>query len=98
MSQHNSALPSIDVTDDPLALIRKRELAKLLGVHQWTVDNWRKRKRLPPPIVLSPCIVAWRRADIARWLEERAPHPASTRDPRAQAQAQAQARKQGGVR
>jgi prophage regulatory protein len=62
---------SPDVPDDPLALIRKRELARLLSVNSWTIDNWRKRGLIPPPVVLSPQVVAWRRATIARWLDER---------------------------
>jgi predicted DNA-binding transcriptional regulator AlpA len=65
---------------DPLALIRKRELAALLGVNPWTIDNWRKRGLIPPPIVLSPQVVAWRRSDIERWLVERELQPAATRE------------------
>jgi hypothetical protein len=45
MPQHKCAPNAIELpTDDPLALIRKAELSKLLGVNPWTVDNWRKRK------------------------------------------------------
>jgi predicted DNA-binding transcriptional regulator AlpA len=65
--------------NDPLALIRKDELAALLRVNPWTIDAWRKKKRIPEPIVISPQIVAWRRSDIDRWLIERQLDPAPTR-------------------
>jgi predicted DNA-binding transcriptional regulator AlpA len=67
--------------NDPLALIRKRDLAVLLGVNSWTIDNWRKRGRIPQPIILSPQIVAWRRADIDAWLRERQTAAAQNRSP-----------------
>jgi predicted DNA-binding transcriptional regulator AlpA len=66
--------------NDPLQLIRKRELARLLRVNPWTIDNWRKRGRIPAPVCISPQIVAWRRTDIDRWLIERQLQPAKTRD------------------
>ena len=62
-----------------LQLIRKRELAKLLGVNAWTIDHWRKRGLIPPPVVLSPQILGWRRADIELWLAQRQQQPAKTR-------------------
>jgi predicted DNA-binding transcriptional regulator AlpA len=65
---------------DPLALIRKRELAELLGVNPWTIDGWRKRGLIPPAIILSPQVVVWRRSDIERWLIERQLKPAATRE------------------
>lgn len=59
------------VSPDPMQLIRKRELAKLLGVNPWTLDNWRRRGSIPKPIILSGQVVAWRRLEIERWLAER---------------------------
>jgi ribosomal protein S18 acetylase RimI-like enzyme/predicted DNA-binding transcriptional regulator AlpA len=74
---------SADVADpqysDPLQLIRKRELARLLGINPWTLDGWRKRGLIPPPIVLSPQVVAWRRSVIATLLDERTLQPAPRR-------------------
>lgn len=67
--------------DDPLALLHKRQLAKLLGVSPWTVDYWRKRGMIPEPILLSPQIAAWRRRDIAAWLAQREAAPIATRKP-----------------
>jgi predicted DNA-binding transcriptional regulator AlpA len=68
-------------SNDPLALIRKRELAQLLRVDPWTIDAWRKTGRIPPPIILSPQIVAWRRSDITLWLAQRETAPSATRKP-----------------
>jgi prophage regulatory protein len=66
---------------DSLALVRKRDLARLLGVDRWTLDNWRRTGRFPQPLKLSEHIVAWRRSDVEAWLEKRR---ASTRNPVAQ--------------
>jgi predicted DNA-binding transcriptional regulator AlpA len=70
-------------TDDALQLVRKRELAELLRINTFTLDNWRKAGLLPQPLTLSPQIVAWRRADILAWLAEREANPARTRAPNA---------------
>ena len=56
-----------------------RDLAALVGVNCWTIDNWRKANRIPPPIRIPPQIVAWRRTDIDPWLVERQLQPAQTR-------------------
>ena len=65
---------------DPLQLIRKRQLAKLLGVNVWTIDHWRRHGRIPQPIKLSAQILGWRRCDIDQWLDQRKVNPsASTR-------------------
>ena len=60
---------------DPLELIRKRELARMLNVHAWTNDHWRRHGRIPPPIVLSPQVLGWRRSDIENWLKEKQEAP-----------------------
>jgi predicted DNA-binding transcriptional regulator AlpA len=75
-------------TTDPLALIHKHELAALLSVNPWTLDNWRKSGRMPPPIALSPQIVAWRRSDIDAWLRERQAAAAQHRPPNPRLQAE----------
>jgi predicted DNA-binding transcriptional regulator AlpA len=71
VSDASRAPPSLD----PLALIHKKQLAQLLGVRSWTINYWRKKHWLPPPIHLSPQIVAWRRSDVERWLIERELQP-----------------------
>jgi predicted DNA-binding transcriptional regulator AlpA len=65
--------------NDPLQLVSKKQLASLLGVHVWTIDNWRRRGAIPKPICLSPQIVAWRRVDIDRWLAQREVQTLQTR-------------------
>jgi predicted DNA-binding transcriptional regulator AlpA len=72
---------SSSFVDDQIQLIRKRELADLLRVDPWTIDNWRKAGIIPAPLILSPQVVAWRRSDIVAWLEAREAKPAKTRRP-----------------
>ena len=55
----------------PLDLIRKRPLAKRLGVSPWTIDRWRKAGDFPEPIWLSDAVLAWRVTDIDEWLRRR---------------------------
>jgi predicted DNA-binding transcriptional regulator AlpA len=85
---------ALGASPDNLQLIHKKTLAELLGVHTWTIDLWRKKGRIPPPICLSPQIVCWRRVDIERWLAQREVQPIKTRDTpnqRARRHAQAEA-------
>jgi predicted DNA-binding transcriptional regulator AlpA len=74
--------------NDPLAMIRKDELAFLLGVNPWTIDGWRKAGRIPQPITLSPQIVVWRRSDIDAWLRERQSASAQNPSPNPRARTQ----------
>ena len=67
---------------DPLQLIRKRALAKLLNVNPWTLDNWRRSGRIPEPITLSEHVIVWRRADIERWLHDRETQKHTNKSPR----------------
>jgi predicted DNA-binding transcriptional regulator AlpA len=53
------------------SLIRKRPLAKRLGVSPWTIDRWRRLGTFPPPIELSPTVLAWRLCDVEAWLRTR---------------------------
>jgi len=46
--------------EEPLQMIRKRELAKRLGVNPWTIDRWRKLGLIPEPIRLSDQVLVWR--------------------------------------
>jgi prophage regulatory protein len=56
---------------DDLALIRKKPLADLLSVSAPTLMRWVRQGRFPEPIRLSDQIVAWRRSDVADWIDER---------------------------
>lgn len=82
-SEHERHLPTkrFQFIDDELQLIRKSELAKLLRVNPWTIDQWRKLAKIPEPLILSPQIVAWRRSEILQWLDERQAKPAKVRRP-----------------
>ena len=64
---------------DRLELIRKRPLARLLGVNPWTINFLEKDRSVSPPICISPQIVCWRRVDVERWLAERELEPVETR-------------------
>ena len=61
----------------PLDLIRKHELAERLRINRWTLMRWCKEGRFPKPIRLSDVVLAWRVADVDRWLQERAQKAAS---------------------
>jgi predicted DNA-binding transcriptional regulator AlpA len=55
-----------------LAVVRKKEAAKLLATSIWSLDRWVKRGQFPPPLFLTPGSPAvWRVRDIAAFLEKR---------------------------
>jgi len=60
-----------------LDLIRKAELAERLRINRWTLMRWCREGKFPKPIRLSEVVVAWRVADVERWLSERAESAAS---------------------
>jgi predicted DNA-binding transcriptional regulator AlpA len=57
---------------DPLALITKADLARLLNVTPWTLDRWRKADPSFPEVIwLSDSTPRWRRIDVEKWLASR---------------------------
>lgn len=56
---------------DPLHLIKKRPLAKLLGISPWTLDRLWKSDRFPPPIRLSDQCICWRYSTVQEFLASR---------------------------
>jgi predicted DNA-binding transcriptional regulator AlpA len=63
--------PDIEAVD-PLALIAKRDLARLLAVNTWTLDRWRKSDpSFPEPLWLTDSTPRWRRVDVAKFLASR---------------------------
>jgi predicted DNA-binding transcriptional regulator AlpA len=62
-----------------LQLLTKKDLAAICRVAPWTIDYWRGRGKLPPPVILSDKVVCWRKADIEKWLLERQANPIATR-------------------
>jgi predicted DNA-binding transcriptional regulator AlpA len=66
------ALDARPPPNDPLSLIGKRELARLLGVNPWTLDRWRRTDPgFPAPLWLNGTTPRWRRVDIESWLATR---------------------------
>ena len=59
--------------DVPRALLRRRELCKLLGVGAATIYRWLRNGSFPPPVRLGPRRVAWRVEDVEEWLANRPP-------------------------
>ncbi len=66
---------------DSIDILSPRAVAKLLGLSVVTIWRMREakplrsgqaRQKFPEPIQLSPGRIGWRRADIERWLEQRA--------------------------
>src|SRR5690242_5335540 len=55
--------------DDPLRIVRCKELADLLQVHVQTIWKWSRDKVLPEPIKIGPGVTGWRAVDIRRWLD-----------------------------
>ena len=50
-------------------LIKKRDLAKRLAVSPWTIDEWVRKGKFPPPIYVMPGAPArWRVKDVEAWL------------------------------
>jgi predicted DNA-binding transcriptional regulator AlpA len=57
---------------DDLALIRKSELARHLGITTYTLDRWTRAGTFPRPIFTSDQAPArWRVRDVEAWLAKR---------------------------
>jgi predicted DNA-binding transcriptional regulator AlpA len=52
-------------------MVRKRQVAAMLGVDWTTIDNWRRSGRFPKGITLSDQVVVWRLGDVEKWIRER---------------------------
>src|SRR5262249_42524760 len=75
--------------DDDNILDRPTYVAKALGIHRETLQNWRTRGIGPPFIVLSARKVAYRRSVWRAWLTQRT--VSSTSEARETLKEQAQA-------
>lgn len=53
------------------ALVRRKELIEYFGIHDSTLWRWRQSKSFPKEIRLGTNTIAWERAAIAKWMEER---------------------------
>ena len=56
----------------PALILRKRQLAQLLGIGTATLDRMRARGDFPAPIKLSEKAVGWPMATIQAWIDSRA--------------------------
>ncbi|SHG74046.1 transcriptional regulator, AlpA family, partial [Fodinibius roseus] len=56
---------------DTMRVIRKQELAKILGVSKQTIWRMQKRGELPSRIQISKRVVGWREKDIKKFIETR---------------------------
>jgi predicted DNA-binding transcriptional regulator AlpA len=56
---------------DPLAMVTRGDLAKLLKVHVRTIDRITKRPGFPRPVVIEKRCVRWRAVEVSEWLETR---------------------------
>ena len=51
------------------ALLREPDVRAMLGVSRATLWRWRKDGGFPSPRKIGPNSIAWRREDVAAWLE-----------------------------
>ena len=65
-----STLPSQDSILP--ALLTAGQLAQLLGCNARTARRWRQQRGFPKPITIAKGAQRWRRADVERWIQEKA--------------------------
>lgn len=58
-------------TNDENRLLRRPEVAELLGIGESTWSRWVADGRAPKPIRLSPRTVAWRYSDVQKFINDR---------------------------
>jgi prophage regulatory protein len=59
------------MTQEPVLVVRLKELLRLLGLSRSMVLNMVREKEFPAPIQLGPRAIGWRRADIEAWVKGR---------------------------
>ena len=52
-------------------LLRRPDVEARTGLSRSTIYDWMKRGEFPQPVKLGARLVAWRKSDIADWLESR---------------------------
>lgn len=52
-------------------IIRRKQLAKILGVSEVTVWRWECEGRLPKKRQIGPNVVGWLASEIDAWLADR---------------------------
>ena len=51
-----------------MKVLRRKQVAAMLGVNVRTVDNWAKAGKMPTPYLLAG-IPVWDEAELVRWLQ-----------------------------
>ena len=54
-----------------MSVIRRKALAKKLGVSETTVWRWARKGHLPPPRRFGPNVVGWLEEEIEQWRRTR---------------------------
>jgi prophage regulatory protein len=61
------------MSENPLPfMLRRKQLADLLGVSAATIDKARLSGHFPAPIKLGSRAIGWRASDIMEWLDKQA--------------------------
>lgn len=74
MALHATHPTPSDTTIHPTGtdrIIRKKELALMLGVSDATIYRWVENEGLPSPIKLGKNSVGWRLSEVNEWLNSR---------------------------
>jgi prophage regulatory protein len=58
-------------TADPSVFLRMKAVTKMTGLGRSTIYRLVAQDKFPSPVKLADRAVAWRRADLERWSEER---------------------------
>ena len=55
----------------PVSIMRVKDVLAEVGVCRKTLHVWRTNGNFPRALRLGPNTIAWRRADVEQWLNER---------------------------
>lgn len=65
-------MPAVkDNETDLEVLLRQKEVIRLVGVTRVTLWRWARQGHFPKPVRLVGPSIAWRRSDVAAWLDSR---------------------------
>tara|TARA_B100001179_G_C18558572_1_gene389425 strand:+ start:776 stop:1042 length:267 start_codon:yes stop_codon:yes gene_type:complete len=59
---------------------RARDILPYLPFGRTTLHEWSQDGRFPASIKLSPTIVAWRNAEVLKWLESQNSNPSDSQE------------------
>lgn len=70
MRDANTSVSNIS-TADPSVFLRMKAVTKMTGLGRSTIYRLVAQDKFPSPVRLADRAVAWRRADLERWSEQR---------------------------